>query len=81
VFTVAAAPGFFEGARRVDWDWLNMVRQITGKRDVADQPPTARQRGSCKAMRCGGGSGSTTGYRLEGDLDQRLLRFVALSLL
>jgi hypothetical protein len=25
VFTVAAAPGFFEGARRVDWDWLNMV--------------------------------------------------------
>ena len=77
VFSVAAGHGFFEDARRVDWDLLKTVRRITGKLEVADQPPTAWQRAILQGYEVWRGLRQHGGGLVQGDLDQRSLRFVA----
>jgi hypothetical protein len=55
---------------------LSTIRKITGKLEVADQPPTAWQRAILQGYEVWRWLRQHDGI-VEGDLDRRSLRFVA----
>ena len=76
VFSEASARGFYEGADRVDWDLLKTIRRMVGQLEVADQPPNAWRRAILQGYEVWRKLRANDGGIVEGDLDNRSLRFV-----
>jgi hypothetical protein len=77
VYAQVALGDRITGTHRVDWDLLKTVRKITGKLEVADQPPTAWQRAILPGLRGLAVALAARWGIVEGDMDRRSLRFVA----
>ena len=76
VFTVARRFDFFEATKRVDWELLKTVRRMTDHLEVHDQSPVAWQRMILQAYEVWRALIEHDGGVVEGNLDERTLRFV-----
>ena len=77
VFTVAGKYDYFNGVTRVDWDLLKTVRKMTGHLEVRDQPYIAWQSAILQAYEVWRSLTQNNGGLVEGNLDERRLRFVS----
>jgi NTP pyrophosphatase (non-canonical NTP hydrolase) len=77
IFSEAESVQFFGGADRVDWDLLKTIRRMVVHLEVADQPPNAWSRAILQGYEVWRQLRDHQGGIVEGDLDARLVRFVA----
>jgi NTP pyrophosphatase (non-canonical NTP hydrolase) len=77
IFSEAPSRGFFEGADRIDWDLLKVIRRMVAHLEVADQPPNAWRRAILQGYLVWRQLRDHGGGVVEGDLDARSIRFTS----
>jgi NTP pyrophosphatase (non-canonical NTP hydrolase) len=77
IFSEAAQRGFFAATDRVDWELLKTIRGMVVNLEVGDQPPNAWRRAILQGYEVWRYLREHGGGTVQGDLDARLIRFVA----
>jgi len=77
VYSVGRGFNYFHGAKRVDWELLKTVRRMTEHLEVKNEPPVAWQRAILQAYEVWNALAENGGGTVEGNLDQRTLKFIS----